>query len=55
LGRNSLAAFYGNNGYSVFAVIDFSPGGVPYQVLDAGPMFTLTEAVSISVATDDQA
>ncbi len=36
-------------------VIDFTLGGVPYQILDAGPMFTLTEAVSISVATDDQA
>jgi predicted 3-demethylubiquinone-9 3-methyltransferase (glyoxalase superfamily) len=28
---------------------------VPYQILDAGPHFTLTEAVSIAVATDDQA
>jgi predicted 3-demethylubiquinone-9 3-methyltransferase (glyoxalase superfamily) len=36
-------------------LIDFSLGGVPYQILDAGPMFTLTEAVSISVETDDQA
>lgn len=48
-------AFSGDNGYSTFSVIDFSLGGVPYQILDAGPMFTLTEAVSISVATDDQA
>lgn len=36
-------------------MIDFTLGGVPYQILDAGPMFTLTEAVSISVETDDQA
>jgi predicted 3-demethylubiquinone-9 3-methyltransferase (glyoxalase superfamily) len=36
-------------------LIDFSLGGVPYQILDAGPMFTLTEAASISVETDDQA
>lgn len=36
-------------------LIDFSLGGVPYQILDAGPHFTLTEAVSISVETDDQA
>lgn len=36
-------------------VIDFSLGGMPYQILDAGPMFTLSEAVSISVETDDQA
>jgi predicted 3-demethylubiquinone-9 3-methyltransferase (glyoxalase superfamily) len=36
-------------------LIDFTLGGVPYQILDAGPMFTLNEAVSISVETDDQA
>ena len=36
-------------------MIDFSLGGVPYQILDAGPVFRLTEAVSISVATDGQA
>ncbi|HJW31832.1 MAG TPA: VOC family protein [Holophagaceae bacterium] len=48
-------SFFGDNGYGAFSVIDFSLGGVPYQILDAGPMFTLTEAVSISVATDDQA
>lgn len=36
-------------------LIDFTLGGVPYQILDAGPMFTLSEAVSISVETDDQA
>lgn len=35
-------------------LVDFTLGGVPYQILDAGPMFTLTEAVSISVETDDQ-
>ena len=29
--------------------------GTPYQILDAGPMFTLTEAASISVETEDQA
>jgi predicted 3-demethylubiquinone-9 3-methyltransferase (glyoxalase superfamily) len=47
--------FSGDNGYGVFSVVDFSLGGVPYQILDAGPMFKLTEAVSISVATDTQA
>lgn len=36
-------------------LIDFTLGGVPYQILDAGPMFTLTEAASISVETPDQA
>ena len=30
-------------------------GGAPYQILDASPQFTLTEAVSISVETPDQA
>jgi predicted 3-demethylubiquinone-9 3-methyltransferase (glyoxalase superfamily) len=38
-----------------FTVVDFLLGGVPYQILDAGPHFTLTEAVSICVATSDQA
>jgi predicted 3-demethylubiquinone-9 3-methyltransferase (glyoxalase superfamily) len=42
-------------GHGAFTVVDFSLGGVPYQILDAGPMFTLSEAVSISVATDSQA
>ena len=48
-------AFHGDAGHAAFSVIDFSLGGVPYQILDAGPMFTLSEAVSISVATVDQA
>lgn len=47
--------FSSDAGHGVFSVIDFSLGGVPYQILDAGPMFTLSEAVSISVETDDQA
>jgi predicted 3-demethylubiquinone-9 3-methyltransferase (glyoxalase superfamily) len=46
--------FAGDSGQGAFSVIDFSLGGVPYQILDAGPHFTLTEAVSISVETDDQ-
>lgn len=36
-------------------MIDFTLGGVPYQIPDAGPYFALTEAVSISVETPDQA
>ncbi len=36
-------------------MIDFTLGGVPYQILDAGPHFTLSEAVSIAVETEDQA
>jgi predicted 3-demethylubiquinone-9 3-methyltransferase (glyoxalase superfamily) len=47
--------YVGDNGYGVFSVIDFTLGGVPYQILDAGPMFTLSEAVSIAVATPNQA
>lgn len=67
-GRGREAAeFYcslipGSQVETVFAIgaghgtlIDFSLGGVPYQILDAGPHFTLTEAVSISVETVDQA
>jgi predicted 3-demethylubiquinone-9 3-methyltransferase (glyoxalase superfamily) len=38
-----------------FSVTDFLLAGVPYQILDAGPQFTLSEAVSISVATATQA
>lgn len=37
-----------------FTITDFSLAGTPYQILDAGPHFQLTEAVSISVETDDQ-
>ena len=47
--------FSADAGHGAFSVIDFSLGGVPYQILDAGPMFTLSEAVSISVETDTQA
>jgi predicted 3-demethylubiquinone-9 3-methyltransferase (glyoxalase superfamily) len=44
-----------NNEMGKSWLIDFTLGGVPYQILDAGPHFTLTEAVSISVETEDQA
>ena len=47
--------FTADSGMGTFSVIDFNLGGVPYQILDAGPHFTLTEAVSISVETPDQA
>ena len=47
--------FSGDAGNGTFSVIDFSLGGSLYQILDAGPVFTLTEAVSISVETVDQA
>jgi predicted 3-demethylubiquinone-9 3-methyltransferase (glyoxalase superfamily) len=54
-GSRVETAFVGDAGHGTFSVIDFSLGGTPYQILDAGRMFTLTEAVSISVATDGQA
>lgn len=48
-------AYTGDMGNGTFSVIDFTLGGVPYQILDAGPIFKLTEAVSIVLATSDQA
>lgn len=48
-------SFGADAGMGPFTVTDFNLGGTPYQILDAGPHFTLTEAVSISVETDDQA
>lgn len=53
-GSRVKKTFSGDAGQGAFSVIDFSLGGVPYHILDAGPHFTLTEAVSITVATDDQ-
>jgi predicted 3-demethylubiquinone-9 3-methyltransferase (glyoxalase superfamily) len=54
-GSRVETTFSSDAGHGTFSVIDFTLGGLPYQILDAGPMFTLTEAVSISVATDCQA
>ena len=45
----------GPDGDMHFEVIDLRLGGVPYQLLDAGPMFPLSECVSILVETPDQA
>lgn len=45
----------GETAHGRFSVTDFTLAGVPYQILDAGPHFTLTEAVSIAVETEDQA
>jgi predicted 3-demethylubiquinone-9 3-methyltransferase (glyoxalase superfamily) len=47
--------FTGDAGQGTFSVINFNLAGTPYQILDAGPHFTLTEAASISVETPDQA
>jgi predicted 3-demethylubiquinone-9 3-methyltransferase (glyoxalase superfamily) len=54
-GSHVERVFRFDNGVGDASVTDFKLGGVPYQILDAGPHFTLTEAVSISVETDDQA
>lgn len=35
-------------------LVEFTLAGVPYQALNGGPHFTLDEAVSISVCTEDQ-
>lgn len=35
-------------------MVEFSLAGTPYQALNGGPHFTLSEAASISVMTDDQ-
>jgi predicted 3-demethylubiquinone-9 3-methyltransferase (glyoxalase superfamily) len=47
--------FGADAGMGSFSVTDFSLRGVPYQILDAGPMFPQSECVSISVETEDQA
>ena len=49
-----LSHYTGDGGPAAFAVIDFLLDGVPYQILDAGPHFALSEAVSIMVTTPDQ-
>ena len=36
-------------------MVDFTLAGTPYQAMNGGPHFKLDEAVSISVATEDQA
>ncbi len=36
-------------------MVEFNLAGTPYQALNGGPHFTLSEAVSISVKTEDQA
>lgn len=44
----------GPDGNQHFEVIDFTLNGMPYEILDAGPMFPLSECVSIMVRTPDQ-
>lgn len=54
-GSRLLRTFGADAGMGQFSVTDFLLGGVPYQILDAGPMFPQSECVSISVETDTQA
>lgn len=54
-GSRVLRTFGADAGMGQFSVTDFLLGGVPYQILDAGPMFPQSECVSISVETDTQA
>lgn len=54
-GSRVVRTFGADAGMGSFSVTDFSLGGVPYQILDAGPMFPQSECVSISVETQDQA
>lgn len=49
-----VEAAYDIAGEGASWLIDFTLGNVPYQILDAGPAFALSEAASISVETDDQ-
>jgi predicted 3-demethylubiquinone-9 3-methyltransferase (glyoxalase superfamily) len=35
-------------------LVEFTLAGTPYQALNGGPHFTLDEAVSISISTEDQ-
>jgi predicted 3-demethylubiquinone-9 3-methyltransferase (glyoxalase superfamily) len=45
----------GANGDMWFEVIDFTLNGAGYQILDAGPMFPLSNCVSVMLLTPDQA
>jgi cytochrome c len=57
VGRGQEVAEYyyeGDNGDGVFSVIDFTLGGVPYQIHDVRPMLTWNDAVPIAVGADGQ-
>ncbi len=53
-GSSVERSFGADAGMGSFSVTDFLLAGVPYQILDAGPMFPQSECVSISVETADQ-
>jgi predicted 3-demethylubiquinone-9 3-methyltransferase (glyoxalase superfamily) len=53
VGRYPEGSEHGKPGSAM--VVDFTLAGTPYQIINGGPMFPLSEAVSISVRTKDQA
>ncbi len=53
VGRYPEGSQHGTPGTAM--VVDFTLAGTPYRILNGGPMFPLSEAVSIAVSTADQA
>lgn len=53
VGRYPEGSEHGTPGAAM--VVEFTLAGTPYQIINGGPMFPLSEAVSISVKTRDQA
>lgn len=52
--ENSKITHVSGNGDKAF-VVEFTLAGVEYVAMNGGPMYKLSEAVSIMVSTDDQA
>ena len=52
--KDSKITHVNRNGEKAF-VVEFTLAGVDYVALNGGPMFKLTEAVSLMVSTEDQA
>ena len=52
--KDSKITHVNRNGDKAF-VVEFTLAGVEYVALNGGPMFKLTEAVSLMVSTEDQA
>ncbi len=52
--KDSKITHVNRNGEKAF-VVEFTLAGIDYVALNGGPMFKLTEAVSLMVSTEDQA
>ncbi len=50
---NSKITHLNRNGDKAF-VVEFTLAGIDYMALNGGPMFKLSEAVSLMVSTQDQ-